>query len=86
MEFIQELTEQADARTKAVKLFNRMDNHLTYLENMHDDLDTGVGAKLMAAHGYGEGELKDLKAGLEAAIEVFSDFMPGLEMEARGET
>ncbi len=85
MEFIQELTEQSDARHKAMKLFQRMDKHLDALENMHDDLETGPGAKQMAAHGYGEGELRDLRKGLADTIEVFLDFMPGLEAEMRGE-
>lgn len=85
MDFIQELTEQADARHKAMKLFRQMDKYYEVLENMHDDLDGGRTGKAMAAQGFGHGELADLKKNIAAVLEVFSDFMPGLEMEMRGE-
>ena len=85
MEFIRELTEQSDARHKAMKLFNKMNKIYDTLENIHDELDSGPAGKAMKAQGYGEGELKDILHNLEKAIDNFGDFMPGLEMEMRGE-
>lgn len=84
MDLLRDLTEATDKRMKAQLLFKIMDKMYDDLESIHDRLESGRAGKLMAELGYGRGELEGLKRNIANTLEEFGDFMPGLEMEARG--
>ena len=85
MDFLRELKEGEVDRAKAKRLFDRMDKMLDQLERMYEALDKGATGTMMQDLGYGKGELTSLKKHIGNAINEFGDFMPGLEMEMRGE-
>lgn len=85
MDFLRDLKEGSEDRAHARKLFRRMDKMQNELEQMYEDLHKGLTGQMMKDRGYGKGELTGLLDGLNKTLTEFEDFMPGLEMEMRGE-
>lgn len=76
--------EEGDDYNTVKLVYKSMDHYMDSLETMHTRLDSGTLGNRMEELGL-TGERKALIQKLAAVMEEFYDFMPGLEMQYRGD-
>ena len=82
-EVAEEITEASDVKTVEL-VYKAMDNWMDTIEGMYGRIDDGLLGRKMEELGL-TGEREGLKQTLLATLNEFEDFMPGLEMEYRGD-